>query len=233
VVFVFVVVCAVFKKQKKIEKMSAVDDAIPAPLGAYVSWRGENSGKLPFQVRALTGDEVPEPQRSLLVHAHNMTPTLAAFHDSPISLHVLSRAIDQQQDILTRFVLLSAKEEKHATTTTAATTTKVVAFGAIHIHLANLPEGAATEVREEKRPLGSILLDPQYDIQQLCEPQGFFSLQLNPEKQEKNSTFTDWFHLAAASETSDCTPTIAYGRENRITCKKTKQIIAQVVEIIL
>jgi len=52
----------------------------------------------------LTGEQVPEPYRSLLVHENDMTPTLQQFHRANIHLKILGRA--QRDDFYFREVVL-------------------------------------------------------------------------------------------------------------------------------
>src|SRR5215831_9800067 len=46
------------------------------------------------EVWAISGEEVPEPYRTLLVHKRDMTPTLEAHHGDQIELRVLDRHLD-------------------------------------------------------------------------------------------------------------------------------------------
>jgi chorismate-pyruvate lyase len=95
-------------------------------------------------VRPVSGEEVPEPYRQLLVHERDMTPTLEAFHRERIHLRVLARQEDE--DALWRQVVLTL-DDSH----------RPVEFGAIVIRLRHFPPAAREEILEGRRPLGSIL----------------------------------------------------------------------------
>jgi hypothetical protein len=92
----------------------------------------------------IDGEAMPEPYKSLLVHQHDMTPTLETFHQRSIHLQVLGRR--RKADSYFREVVLRLDETNHA-----------VEFGAIKINLALFPPGARREILEEHLPLGHIL----------------------------------------------------------------------------
>lgn len=101
---------------------------------------------------AVDGEEVPEPYRQLLVHSHDMTPTLEGFHQDRIHLQVLARVLDG--DALWRQVLLKL-DGSH----------RPVEFGAIVIYLQHFTPAAREEVLQGRRPLGTILHDHQIEHQ--------------------------------------------------------------------
>jgi hypothetical protein len=74
----------------------------------------------------ISGDEMPEPSRHLLVHPSDMTPRLRAFHQSPISLTVVSA--DLSADYVMRQVVLTRDRDRSP-----------VEYGAIGIHLQGFP----------------------------------------------------------------------------------------------
>src|SRR5437867_8564060 len=74
-------------------------------------------------IEQIEGDAVPEPYRTLLVHLHDMTPTLEQFHGRSIHLQVLRR--EQRDDFYFREVVLVLDG-----------TELPVEFGAIKINLA-------------------------------------------------------------------------------------------------
>ena len=98
------------------------------------------------QLRAIQGDEMPEPYRSLLVHENDMTPTLESFHGGRIHIEVLSRR--QENGYYFREVILHMDGSE-----------KPVEFGAIKIDLNLFPESARKLILEERLPLGTILHD--------------------------------------------------------------------------
>ena len=112
-------------------------------------------------MQRISGEEVPEPYRSLLVHQKDMTPTLEAFHRSLIHLKILSR--EQRGDYYFREValLLDGSETP-------------VEFGANKVSLLLFPPKARQLILEERLPLGSIL--KLCSIQHTTVAKAFFRL---------------------------------------------------------
>lgn len=103
--------------------------------------------KLPLpRIEMIPGDAVPEPFRSLLVHANDMTPTLEAFHKSDIRLEILSR--ERRGDFYFREVVLRLKSNDHP-----------VEFGANKVFVGRFSEEAREMILAEELPLGRILKD--------------------------------------------------------------------------
>jgi hypothetical protein len=98
------------------------------------------------QVERIQGEEMPEPYRSLLVHDHDMTPTLENFHGTRIHLRILSR--EQRGDQYFRQVALHLDG-----------TEQPVEFGANKLNLSLFPAKARQSILEEHLPLGRILKD--------------------------------------------------------------------------
>jgi hypothetical protein len=94
----------------------------------------------------ISGDEVPEPYRSLLVHESDMTPTLEKYHRSDIHLKILNR--EQRDDFYFREVVLCLDGSN-----------KPVEFGANKVSLLLFPPKARQLILEEHLPLGRILSD--------------------------------------------------------------------------
>lgn len=93
----------------------------------------------------ITPDEIPEPQRSLLVHERDMTRTLENFHGRRVHLEVLNRRHDPDGTYWREVVLrLDGSNEP-------------VEFGAILIHLQRFPEPWRSQILGEHLPLGTIL----------------------------------------------------------------------------
>jgi chorismate-pyruvate lyase len=106
----------------------------------------------------LAGAEVPEPYRRLIVHEHDMTPTLEAFHGERIHLRLLARR--QEGDAYARQVVLTLDGSE-----------RPVEFGAIVIHLQHFPAAAREMILEGYCPLGTILA--QHHIEHTSRPLGF------------------------------------------------------------
>lgn len=107
---------------------------------------------------------MPEPYRQLLVHESDMTPRLAAFHQSEIGL----RVIEAQKSNLyvMRLVVLDRKD-----------TGRPVEFGAIGIHLEGFDAAAREEILSGATPLGTILA--RREIPHRSQPKAYFSMQVD------------------------------------------------------
>jgi len=121
-------------------RASVAGDAHIFPLKEFYT-----RAKLPLpRVEAISGDAVPEPYKSLLVHSNDMTPTLEAFHKADIHLEILSR--ERRGDFYFREVVLRLNDSEQA-----------VEFGAIKIYVARFPEEAQDLILQEHVPLGRVL----------------------------------------------------------------------------
>jgi chorismate-pyruvate lyase len=105
--------------------------------------------------------EVPQPYRKLLVHDHDMTSELAAFHGDSISLTVLHSQLNDP--IYLREVTLHA-----------ATSGNTVEYGLIEILLDSFPPELRTRILAGDTPLGTILTTSGLPFR--SEPQGFFTV---------------------------------------------------------
>lgn len=118
----------------------------------------ERAGRPLPEVNQVPGDEVPQPYKQLLVGAHDMTPTLEAFHGEQIEISVLERKLEA--DSLARMVVLLLEGSG-----------KPVEFGSIIIHLEHFPPEAKKIVLEGHVPLGTILAT--YHVDHESCPQAF------------------------------------------------------------
>jgi chorismate-pyruvate lyase len=100
--------------------------------------------EVPPELTALRGEDVPAPQRRLLVHTNDMTPTLEAYYGQEVRVQALDTAHDG--GVYGRMVLLLTAGHRPA------------GFGAIRVHSEHLPEDAFRDVLEARRPLGGILI---------------------------------------------------------------------------
>jgi hypothetical protein len=105
--------------------------------------------------------EVPQPYQKLLVHDHDMTSELAAFHGDSISLTVLHSQLNDP--IYLREVTLHA-----------ATSGKTVEYGLIEILLDSFPPELRPRILAGDTPLGTILTTSGLPFR--SEPQGFFTV---------------------------------------------------------
>ncbi len=111
-------------------------------------------------VHFIEGRSMPEPQRHLLVHQSDMTPTLREHHGSPPELTVVS--VDHTGDYVIREVVLGCEG-------------RPVEYGAIGIHLEGFPPHVKTMIREGHTPLGAIL--ESEGVPHTSAPTGYFQLQ--------------------------------------------------------
>ncbi len=109
----------------------------------------------------LPGEQVPSPQRDLLVHDRDMTTSLGDFHADTIALTVLRSARDG--DLYRREVTLDTASDG-----------RPVEYGLIVMHLDTFPEEHARRVVEERTPLGTILNES--GLPYLSHPQGFYTI---------------------------------------------------------
>jgi hypothetical protein len=121
---------------------SAVAVPFVYPLDEFYARAG-----LPLpQVERIQGEDMPEPYKSLLVHDHDMTPTLETFHAARIHLRILGREQRGDQYFRQVALLLDGSEQP-------------VEFGANKLNLALFPPKARQMILEEHLPLGRILKD--------------------------------------------------------------------------
>jgi len=104
----------------------------------------EQAGLSLPSVARVEGQDIPAPYRSLLVHEHDMTPTLEDAYRRSIQLRVLQ--YQRRDNVASRQVALVVEGNE-----------KPVAFGAIKMHLEHFPPRARRMVLERKQPLGTIL----------------------------------------------------------------------------
>jgi chorismate-pyruvate lyase len=132
--------------------------------------------------RPIEPHDMPEPYRTLLVHANDMTPTLERFHAGDISIRALSS--EQRADGYFREVVLQRSRDEVP-----------VEFGANCINLSLFTPEARWMILQEKVPLGRILRD--HRIEHSTQVLGYF--QIDPDE-----VILDALHLPA--------PVSLYGR---------------------
>ncbi|MEM6911163.1 MAG: hypothetical protein AAF555_06225 [Verrucomicrobiota bacterium] len=104
-------------------------------------------------------DEIPQPERDLLVHDSDMTSRLREYHESQVELDIL-RA-ERMGDDYTRLVILRSEE-----------TDEPVEFGAILLHLDQMEPLMVDEVVEGDEPFGQIL--DRFHTTFFSSPRAFF-----------------------------------------------------------
>ncbi len=113
-------------------------------------------------VHFITGAEVPEPGRHLLVHDSDMTPRLRAHHGSAISLRVV------QSQVATSFVMREVVLSR-------VSDGVPVEYGAIGIQLEGFPAHVRDLISAGQRPLGSIL--EEEGVPHTSSPRAWFQVE--------------------------------------------------------
>lgn len=108
------------------------------------------------------GSDIPEPYHKLLVHEHDMTPTLEHFHNDKIWIRPEARYLEH--NFYFREVILFLEHSL-----------KPVEYGAIVIHLENYPEGAHQSILDARKPLGTLM--SEFNIPHQSSPIGYFKVQ--------------------------------------------------------
>ena len=108
-------------------------------------------------VEPVKPEEIPEPQRSLLVHERDMTGTLEDYRGRAPHLRLIR--VQRTGDWLHRRVVLLVGDEP-------------VEFGSIRIHISLFEGRALSDVLEGRLPLGGILR--AHSIPHICRPQNYF-----------------------------------------------------------
>ena len=116
-------------------------------------------------IEVIAGELIPEPQRALLVHNLDMTPTLEDFYQSDIHLEILSR--EQRGDYYFREVVLRLNRDNQP-----------VEFGANKITLNRFAPEVQRLILEEQIPLGHIL--KVHGVPHTSRPQAYLKVQPDP-----------------------------------------------------
>lgn len=153
------------------------------------------------QVTFIEPDELPGEERHLLSHDMDMTPRLRDYHGSPIDLDVHAR--QRIGNYLVRASVLIRRRDA-----------RPVEFGAIGIHLDELPEIPRQEVLEGRVPFGAIL--ENHAVAHTSHPRGFFRIAVDQRLAELLG--------AVAGQ-------ILYGRCNELRLPSGK-VLADVVEVL-
>jgi hypothetical protein len=138
-------------------QQQAVVMPIAYPLDDFYARAGR---PLP-QIVAVNGADIPEPQRTLLVHDTDMTPTLEKFHGEEIHLRVI-RSEERDGAYYREVVLLLEKSKK------------AVEFGAIKINLNLFPAAAQRSILEEDLPLGTVLA--RFKVKHTSRPKAYLKI---------------------------------------------------------
>lgn len=113
------------------------------------------------KISPINGADIPEPQRTLLVHDTDMTPTLEKFHADKIHLRVLHS--EERDGAYYREVILKLNSTKIP-----------VEFGAIKIYLDLFPAAARRSILQEDLPLGTLLA--QFKVKHSSRPKAYLKI---------------------------------------------------------
>jgi hypothetical protein len=133
-------------------------DDLPAPLARFLR---ETCGVRVDLFQRLSGSQMPEPARRLLVHRRDMTTTLAKFHGSTLRVEVL-RKQDFEGMYFREVFLRTVKGGR------------IAEYGVIAIALANFTPAQQGVIRAGRTPLGALLHD--FKIPFVSSPIGFCSI---------------------------------------------------------
>ncbi len=136
----------------------------PKFLDLLAEFYSEMAAPLAIDAMMVVPEAIPQPQRSLLVHDHDMTSTLARFHGEPIELRVLDCKLSR--DHYRRHIVLETAHSR-----------RPAEYGAIRVNLPLLTETARTEVLQARGPLGGILT--AHGITFRCCPGAYFKILSN------------------------------------------------------
>lgn len=159
----------------------------PKILGLLNGFYRLMSANPPMEAFVVPPDELPQPQRGLLVHDRDMTSTLTGHHRARIALRVLKQTVTEHT--LSRHIVLESADRHQP-----------VEYGASRIELNIVDDPVRKKIVEGREPLGGVLNDHQvaYDS---C-PGAFF-------KVRSNGLMNELFGLD--------TPQWLYGRCNCLT----------------
>lgn len=199
-------------------------------------------------LRLVSPEEIPEPSRSLLVHTHNMTPTLAEFWcQQPVALRVVDKEEDRAADVLRRWIILEVPNNTHkpidgnaaphstsdvqssslaanAVAAVAASSSRPpptpVEFASIRISLHNLPSSLHSTVWSGSIPFHTALRQHDPPLEQTVEVRLFFQV-----------AWSDGLSRALGLAEPTSAHTHVYGRCNTMRDMQGRTI-CEVVEIV-
>jgi chorismate-pyruvate lyase len=109
----------------------------------------------------VSGDDVPEPYRGLLVHEHHMTVTVEAHHGDLVDERILARR--HQGNSYARKILLALQK-----------TGRIVQFGIVRIDLGLVGPAVREAIVAGKTPVGRVLIEN--DVLRRIEPTAFLRI---------------------------------------------------------
>ena len=157
----------------------------------------------PSAFHARVPSALPQPAQRLLVHEHDMTTTLATFHESPLRVEILQTQAHPTENFYLREVFLR-------TTATAA----IVEYGVIAIALDQFTAEQQHAITSGEAPLGALL--HRFAIPFVSSPISFFALPAA---------------ALAPTPLRPLATTTCHGRLNRLS-RPTGETLARILEIL-
>jgi hypothetical protein len=136
------------------DEMVSEMSTIPYPLNIFYDEKVENGPEFE-EVSSL---EMPEPQRSLLCHTNDMTPTLEKYLGETAHLSLLDRK--SGNGFFFRHIALVDKNNNP------------MEFGAIKIYISKFPPQAQKLINESFVPLGTIY--NMFSVKHMNKPQSYY-----------------------------------------------------------
>jgi hypothetical protein len=136
------------------DEMILVNRNIPYPLNKFYDQETEEGPDF----EELKTIEMPEPQRSLLCHTNDMTPTLERYFKETAHLSLLDRK--SADGFLFRHIALVDKDDNP------------MEVGAIKINIGIFPPQAQLLINESFIPMGTIY--KMFSIQHINRPQAYY-----------------------------------------------------------
>jgi hypothetical protein len=136
------------------EDMITENIAIPYPLNIFYNLQSDEGPEFE-EVSAI---DIPEPQKTLLCHTNDMTPTLEKYFNEAAHLSLLNR--QSGDGYFFRHIALVDKNDNP------------MELGAIQIYISKFPPQAQLLINESFIPLGTIY--KMFSIRHINKPQSYY-----------------------------------------------------------
>ncbi len=138
----------------------------------------------------ISGEEMPQPYRDLLVHEHHMTVTVESHHGDLVDVKILQRK--HEGDSYSRKILLTLQKSG-----------KVVQFGIVRVDLSFCTDEVRAKIIGGEIPFGRILIE--HNVMRRIEPREYLRITPGPAMME-------WFGMTEVQP--------VYGRLAFIHCNE-------------
>ncbi len=113
----------------------------------------------------ISGEDLPEPQKSLLDHESHMTVTVEKYHSASVDVQVLRKSCEELT--YAREILLTRQTDQ-----------QVVQYGIVRLNLECLSDQVRQEIEGEQIPLGRVLIE--HDVMRQVKLLSLYELQPGP-----------------------------------------------------